>query len=409
MRARAVALGAALLAAASCGEPPPGRTLLLLSIDTLRADRLGAYGGARGTSPELDRLAAESVVFRDCTSVSSWTMPAMGTLGTGLRPCRHGMVYWHLPLGDVEETLSETLAGAGVRSAFFGNPIPALAGLDRGFAVWETFEGDDAAAVERTVQWLRTTGGDRFVWVHLLSPHAPYDPAPGTARPDPDLDPRTVFYDGEVRTVDRLAGRLLDAVGGAAAVIVTADHGETLDERAELQYDHGKYLFEELVRIPCTVRVPGAAPRVASGAVTLADVPVTVCDWFGASVPAGAYGASLLPAVRGDAPEPRGPVFAWVVEDDPPLHTDLRWSVREGRAKVVVDVTKDTARLFDLEDDPQEIHDLAAARPETVERLRADLDAWRRAATVPRIPFEKRFTRSELERLQSLGYLGGAD
>jgi arylsulfatase A-like enzyme len=404
-----VALATALLAAAACGEPPPGRTLLLLSVDTLRADRLGAYGGARGTSPELDRLAAESVVFCDCTSVSSWTMPAMGTLATGLRPSRHGMVYWHLPLGDVEETLSETLARAGVRSAFFGNPIPALAGLDRGFETWETFEGDDAAAVDRAVRWLRTTGGDRFVWVHLLSPHAPYDPAPGMVRPDPELDPRTVLYDGEVRTVDRLAGRLLDAVDGDAAVIVTADHGETLDERAELAYDHGKFLFEELVRIPCTVRVPGARPRVESLPVTLADLPVTVCDWFGASVPAGAYGVSLLPAVREGAPGPRGTTFAWVVEDDPPRHTDRRWSVRTGSAKAVFDVSQDTARLFDLDADPQEVRDLAGVRPETVERLRGELDAWRRAAPPPRIPFEKSFTRAELERLRSLGYLGGAD
>jgi arylsulfatase A-like enzyme len=386
----------------------PGRTLLLLTIDTLRADRLGAYGCPRGNSPALDRLAAGSVLFTDCLSVSSWTMPAFGTLATGLRPSLHGMVYWHLPLAPVAETLSEVLDEAGVETAFFGNPIPSLRGLDRGFGTWETFGGDDSAAADAAARWLRRTGGDRFLWVHLLSPHAPYDALPGTERHDPEMDPRTVAYDAEIRTTDLFAERLLEAVGPDAAVIATADHGETLDDRAELEYDHGKYLFRELLRIPLALRLPGLTPAVTRAAVTIADVPATICDWYGLEAPDGAKGVSLREPASGAAASPDVPRFAWVVEDEPPARTAERWAVRSGPWKAVFNLDRGTARFFDLRTDPGEKHDVAHAHPNEVRRLREALTEWRAQVARPRIPFERRFTPDELERLRSLGYLGGA-
>ena len=403
----AAALAASILAG-SCAGPPPGRTFLLLTIDTLRANRLGEYGCPRGTSPALDRLAASSLLFTNCQSVSSWTMPAMGTLATGLRPNEHEMVYWQMPLGPVAETVSEALAKAGVKSAFFGNPIPSLPGLDRGFEEWKTFEGDDAACVDAAVAYLRRTGGDRFVWVHLLSPHAPYDPVPQLTRPDESMDPRTVAYEGEVRTVDFWTQRLLRAVGDSVAVCVTADHGEALDGRPEIQFDHGSYLFEELIRIPCFLRVPGGRAGICGEELKLADIPATICDWFGAAAPPDAYGVSLLPLMHGGTLGPRGLRFARVVEDDPPSRKSIRWSVRSGSRKAIFNLTKDTVRLFDLKSDPGETRDIAAENPAVVETLRTALDAWRAAVPSPRIPFEKRFTPEQLHRLQSLGYLGGS-
>jgi len=390
--------------AASCAAPPDeGRTFLLVTIDTLRADHLGAYGYPRGTSPAVDRFAADAVTFTNCVSVSSWTMPAMGTLATGLRPNEHGMIYWHLPLAEVPETLSEVLGEAGVTTAFFGSPIPRLPGLDRGFDRWENHEGDDASAVAAAIAWLGRARGDRFAWVHLLSPHAPYDPLPGTARPDARLAERTVRYDGEIRTTDLYVEKLLRAVAPDAAVLVTADHGETLDERERLAYDHGKYLFEELLRIPCVLRWPGAAPGVVSRPVRLADLPVTVCDWFGVAPPLGSYGVSL----RAEPPPDAGPTFAFVAEDEPPADTDRRWSVRGGRFKAVFNLDRDTVRLYDLRADPGETVDVAARFPDEVARRRAALDRWRAAAPTPRIPFGRRFDVGELERLRSFGYVGG--
>lgn len=400
---------AALGSLIGCAPAPEGRTFLLLTIDTLRTNRLGAYGCPGGTTPVLDRFAAEALLFTDCQSVSSWTMPAMGTLATGVRPCEHEMVYWHMPLGPVQETVAEALAERGVKSAFFGNPIPALAGLDRGFDVWETFEGDDEAAVAAAVRHLQRTRGDRFVWVHLLSPHAPYDPLPEMVRSCDAEDPRTAAYEGEVRTVDHWTQHLLEVLPDSAAVCISADHGEALEGREEMQFDHGKFLFEELIRIPCLLRVPGGRTGISKQPLRLADIPATVCDWFDATPPPDSYGLSLLPVARGGTLGPRGPRFAMVVEDEPPRDKDVRWSVRDGQRKAVFNLTTGAARLFDLATDPGETEDLARARPRELASLRAALDEWREAVPMPRIPFDRRFSPAEQRRLQSLGYLGGAN
>lgn len=401
----------AALASLGCSRSPePESTFLLLTIDTLRADRLGTYGQPRGLTPALDRLAAESVLFSNCISVSSWTMPAMGTLATGLRPNEHGMVYWHLPLDGVAETLGEILSREGVATGFFGNPIPALEGIERGFESWETFDGDDAAAVDEAVRWLRETRkrGRRFLWVHLLSPHGPYDPLPGSVRPDSSLDPRTVLYDAEVLTVDHVARRLLRAVGPQAAIAVTADHGETLDERGAFEYDHGKFLYDELIRVPCLLRVPGGTGGVVREATMLADVAATIFDWFEVDPPDAEYGASLLPTARTGGGRHRETIFASVVGDEPPHQNDERWIVQNRDYKASFNVSEGTVRLYDRRTDPGETTDISGERPEVVERLRVRLNEWRKNAPTPRIPFGTRFSPAELDRLQSLGYLGGA-
>jgi arylsulfatase A-like enzyme len=395
---------------AGCGPKSAGKTFVLVTIDTLRADHLGSYGYPRGTSPRLDRLARRSLQFTDGVSVSSWTMPAMGTLATGLRPNEHGMVYWHLPLAEDCETVAEILDDAQVATAFFGNIIPHLDGLERGFNTWELRDGDDFAVVRDARKWLaRTSGEDRFLWVHLLSPHGPYDPLPGTARPDVSLDPRTVAYDGEIRTTDLLIRELLDAVGEDAAVLVTADHGETLDEREGLEYEHGQRLYEELTRIPLLVRLPQGDEGLVGTTAILADVPSTVCAYFGTEAPAGAYGTSLLPATEGEPQPERATTFAFVAEDEPPRHRARRWSVRGEGYKAVFNLDEDSAVLFDLEADPRELHDVATEHPEEVEHRREQLEAWTDEAPTPRIPFERFFSPDELDRLQSLGYLGGGE
>jgi arylsulfatase A-like enzyme len=136
-------------------------------------------------------------------------------------------------------------------------------------------------------------------------------------------------------------------------------------------------------------------------------VAVTVTDWFGLDAPEGAMGRSLAEAASGaDAPPPLR--FAWVVEDDPPAHNDERWAVHSGRLKAVFNVDRGTAKLFDLKTDPGETRDLSAERPEDVRRLREALVAWRSRVPRPEIPFDQVFSPEELERLRSVGYLGGA-
>lgn len=403
------ALAAWILLAFACTPVSPGRTLILITIDTLRADHLGAYGYPRGTSPAFDRFARSAVLFLDCRSVSSWTMPAVGTLATGLRPNDHGLVYWQIPLSDGTPTVAELLADAGVVSAFFGNLIPQMDGIERGFEKWEGFEGDDAAVVDAATAWIRKdTDRDRFLWVHLLSPHGPYDPLPGSSRPDLELEERVVAYDGEVSTIDLLLDRLLEALDDEAAVLMTADHGETLDEREGFEFDHGNFLYEELLRVPCVARFPGYEPRrLVEEAIVIADIPATICRWFGEEPPPGAYGSSLLPVLAGGRPVPRDTTFALVVEDDPPERHDRLWSVRIGDMKTVFNLDEDTVRLFDLDTDPGEFRDVANQRPDVVSAHRRALNDWRAKSPDPEIPFHHRFTREEIQRLNSLGYLGG--
>jgi arylsulfatase A-like enzyme len=157
------------------------------------------------------------------------------------------------------------------------------------------------------------------------------------------------------------------------------------------------------------VRVAGAAPALVRGAVTVADVPPSVCDWFGTDSPRGAFGRSLLPSVRGAPLPDRGPTIAQVVEDDPPERVARRWSVRDGARKAVFDVTAGTSQLFDLNADPMERHDVGAERDAELDALWVLLREWRRAAPDPSIPFDREFSAEEMERLGSLGYLGGAD
>jgi arylsulfatase A-like enzyme len=266
--------------------------------------------------------------------------------------------------------------------------------------------------VDAALDWLGRTGGDRFLWVHLLAPHAPYDPRPGTMRPDRRVHELELRYDAEVRTVDLDVERLLRAVGEDAAVLMTADHGETLDERRELAFDHGKYLFEELVRVPFLLRLPGGRGRIERETVLLADVAPTVCAWFGEQPPVGAYGTSLLEWRDGRPAAIDGSLwertFHFVVGDDPPKQRDQRWAVRDERWKAVYNVDRDEWELFDLERDLLERTDVREENPDVLADRAARLEEWRRARTMPVIPFDQRFTPEEAERLRAVGYLGGA-
>ena len=295
----------------------------------------------------------------------------MGTLATGLRPNEHGMVYWHLPLANVPETVSEVLAAEGIATAFFGNPIPALDGLERGYDVWSEYDGDDGAATDDAIRWLESTGGRRFLWVHLLAPHAPYDPKPFTVRSREGVDERELKYDAEVRTVDLDVQRLLRAAGPDAAVFVTADHGESLLERREMQFDHGKFLYDELILVPGIFRAGGeaaeAGARVESETIQIADIPATACEWFGVAPPVGSYGVSLRDWALA-RPTPlderlHDQTFSFVVEDEPPARKERRWAVRTPEEKAVLEVDRERWKWYELTNDPGERRNRAKANP----------------------------------------------
>lgn len=409
-RARAAAAGlwAALLAGCSPAPAQSPRSLLLVTIDTLRADRVGAWGDAEARTPTLDRLAREGTRFARAYTPVPITLPAHASLMTGLLPPAHGVRGnggFALPGGEpgAPPTLAEAAAARGLATAAFVGAFPVAArfGLARGFdhyddafgraegVHYEFAERPASAVVQAATAWLRAHPGPAFVWVHLFDPHAPYAPPAAFAGRDP--------YRGEVAAVDAALAPLLsawDARPEPALVAVTADHGEAFGEHGE--ESHSLFLYDTTLHVPLLIRGPGiAAGRVVEAAVGLEDVAATLLARLGPGprLP----GADLLAAELA----PRG-LYA---ETLAPQH-DFGWSPlrawREGGLKYV---RAPRPELFDVRADPAEAHDLAPARAADVARLEARLAASLQALG------ERESRRgpdaAAAERLRALGYVQG--
>lgn len=421
------ALGAlAVLAAltAGCGrERPAGppASVVLVTLDTLRADRVGAFGGRAGLTPNLDRLAASGARFDAAWSPAPLTLPAHASLMTGLWPPHHGLRdngMGALPAGV--PTLAQALAAGGRRTgAFLGAfVLDHRFGLDRGFASYDDeiakapgrpggleAERPGREVVDRALAWLAADPASPFfLWVHLYDPHAPYAP------PEPF---RSRYadrpYDGEVAEADAQLGRLLEALerrGGAGATIVAVagDHGEALGDHGEPT--HGLLLYEPTLHVPLVVRAPGVAPgtRIATP-VSLADLGPTLADLAGAPWPAGGpaldgrdLAADLL-AGREPAPAdlyaeteyPR--IFGW----------SALAAARRGAMKYVEAPRRE---LYDLARDPGETRDLAAGERRLAAELRAGVEAIRAAPRAAAAPAGD--DAESRARLATLGYLTGA-
>ncbi|RMF70781.1 MAG: tetratricopeptide repeat protein [Acidobacteria bacterium] len=433
-RAVAVATGLALLAACQgrrdAPEPPAGTaapTVLLVTVDTLRADRLGCYGREDAGTPRIDRLAEGGTLFESAHTSAPLTLPAHASILTGRSLPAHGVFNngtFRLP--DGVPTLPEALAAAGWSTgAFVSAPVLARRyGLDRGFSVYD----DDIApprarqglvvhyaeragreTARRALAWIaaQAPGQPVFAWVHLWEPHVPY-------RPPGDLAERYADdrYQGEVVEVDRVVGRMLDELeglgrAGRLLVVLVADHGEGLGDHGEPT--HGVYLYRETMQVPLIVfgpawSVPGG--RRVDVPVGVADIAPTLLDLAGLAPPAGADGASLAGLLRGadDGPDRPG-VFA---ESHLP-RLEFGWSglrALVGREGVKL-IDAPAPELYDVAADPAETRDLAAERPGQVRALQRALDGLVESATAraPAAPASREASREDLEQLRSLGYV----
>ncbi len=285
-RAGALTIGLALLALSGCNRataPPPAATavprhLVIVTIDTLRADRLGAYGNTTVPTPNFDRLAREGTRALDATTHVPITRPSHTSLFTGRYPADHGVRdNISLPLAKDIPTLAELLKAQGFTTAAFVSTfvLASSSGLDRGFDHYDDLAetgGQDGAAslsqaqrrgddtLARVDQWLATRGADASaartaLWVHLYDPHDPYEPPAPFAAQFADRP-----YDGEVAWTDTLLGRLRASLEARklwddALVVVTADHGESLGEHGET--GHGFFAYETTLKVPLVMRGPG--------------------------------------------------------------------------------------------------------------------------------------------------------
>jgi len=434
-----IALGSLLTSCASRQAPPPvplPRHLLIVTIDTLRADHLGCYGNRDVATPNIDRWAREGAMAPNATVHVPLTRPSHASIFTGLYPAQHGIRdNISRALAPEVPTLAEAFKAAGFRTSAFVSSIvlSAQSGLGRGFDEFsDRFElGADAAdearfldilekrgdvATGEAVVWLDAHAADRtFTWVHLYDPHLPYEPPEPYASRYADRP-----YDGEVAWSDELIGRLDAALSRSGIrdqtlVVLTSDHGEGLGDHHEPV--HGFFVYESTLRVPLIMRGPGIVPGTRIPVVARSvDLFPTVLELMGVATPPprpparALAGRSLAAVLHGRSKTvDEEPSFAESLT--PRIHygwSDLQ-SVREGRWKYIL---APRPELYDLARDPGELTNLVDAEPARARALRAGLD--RRLADTGAVAAPKSGVADVppelLEKLGALGYVdaGGA-
>lgn len=407
------ALVLSALLAAGCGSPPRPRNLLVITLDTMRADRLPPYGFSGVVTPALDRLAAEGALFEQSFAAAPLTLPSHATLFTGMYPPRLGVRdNTGAPLSADFQTLAEVLGARGLTTgAFVASAVLApRRGLDQGFGTYSMgaspgCPGSPRArrpaddVVSEAVTWLADhDSAPFFVWIHLYDTHRPYQLPDDYARSYADPYAAAIaFEDAQIaRLISHLEARdLLDDT----LMVVAGDHGESLGEHGE--DSHGMFIYQEALRVPLIMRGPGVVPRRVSAPVRLVDVMPTILDMFGVGTPP-MDGLSLTRLLAGADEGSSREVYAESLYPQRFGWASLR-SLRADRYKVI-----DAPRpeLFDLESDPYEQRNLFESKPSVaagmLTRLRSfDSERGRSVDAAPDVD------RAFAERLASLGYVSG--
>jgi arylsulfatase A-like enzyme/Tfp pilus assembly protein PilF len=393
-----LAAGCSPDASETAGPPPAPPSILLVTLDTTRADSVG-FESAAAETPNLDRLAARGVRFAHAYATAPETLPSHASMLTGLYPPEHGVHVNADALAAGTPLLAERLRARGYATAAFvsGAPLGRRFGLARGFDLYDDDFGHGAAerpavaTAGRALEWLgRGAAGPVFLWVHFYDPHEPYEPPEPFRSRFPD-DP----YLGEIAAMDRELGRLLDGFGaragsGAVRVLVAGDHGEGLGEHGELR--HGDLLYQGAMRVPLVAAGDGiAAGGVVDHPVSVRRVFGTVLAWAGEGRPGGLVPLPGAPpeTVLGEAMRPL-------------LHYGWQPQVMAiaGSTKVI---HAGGFEIYDLAADPAEAHDLAG-RAELPAELRRALRDYPLPADDP--DGGPAFAGEDLEALASLGYVG---
>ena len=428
----AVALAAAVSASAEPSEQGPAgegkpANLVLITLDTTGADELGCYGNEAASTPHLDRLAAEGLLVERAVAVAPVTLPSHASLLTGLYPPQHGVrdnTDFQLPPSAV--TLAEHLKQQGYSTAAVvaAYVLSADFGLAQGFDRYDEPRQSgpiepqgrgirrrpilERPAVEVTDGALGLLDGGLaepfFLWAHYFDPHIEYEP------PEPFASRfRDRPYDGEVAYADQQIGRLIDELRrrgllDRTLLVVTADHGESLDEHAE--NTHGLFVYDATQRVPLLLRFPGrigAATRT-DRLVSGVDLAPTVLELLGLPTLAGIEGTSFAAAARGERMGEREAVYA---EAQLPQRA-YGWSplhALSDRWRKFIEAPE--PELYDLGADPEELENLAADRPQEIAEWRARLAKLEASWPGPDAAADRPLSAEERARLSSLGYLSG--
>lgn len=423
---RAAVLSSILIAIAMSAPITPAAqqdtrsNVLLVTLDTTRADRIGAYGYTLAETPALDALAREGIRFADATSQSPLTAPAHAALMTGQYPGRLGIRNnGSSPIPESAVTLAESLRDAGYRTAAFIGAfvVDRAYGFAQGFDVFDAaFEGfrqeikgqvqrPAKEVVDPALAWIAAVPASApfFAWVHLYDAHTPYDPPPPYSAKF-----RRRPYDGEIAYADSQLGRLVSALRASGAldrtiVAVIGDHGEALGDHGE--EDHGIFLYEAVTHVPWIVRLPNAerADTVVPEQVRSVDLTPTVLDLAGAGSNARVDGESVAALMRGTAR--RDPPPSYTETWYPQLH--FGWSrlraLRVGEWKYV---GAPKPELYDLRSDRAERRNVIVERASVAARMAGELDAIERSFGAAAIVASPQPDAETIARLRSLGYVG---
>jgi len=476
------AVWAALLVVASCGGGPPrgvsntgsfpaepvkllpsdAPTIILISIDTLRPDRLGCYGNVAPTSPNLDRWRSQAALFESAIAQAPSTLPSHATMFTSLLPEHHGALWSRRTgLPATIPILTTELRAAGYRAAAFtgGGQIAPEFGFDRGFEIYGVDVGGSKfeAAVRAGLDWLsEDSGRPAFLFLHTYEVHHPYTPEAETlARFDngyegplppeiseeiiesinrrettiteKDLAHIVAAYDAEIRSVDDAFGKLLAgldelAILKDALLVFTSDHGEEFGEHGVVGW-HSHTLYDELLRVPLLIRYPGRrhAGVTVEKQVRLLDLAPTILAAVGLTVPPSFDGVDLARVINGLPTS-----LPAISQLDTPRQLRMSLRTREWKLyprilfdgdlfadslpPVLTRVRNNFARrwwpylLFDLTEDPGETRDVVKSRPDVEEALQVTMEALMARRVASRAPTAN-VNDATMERLRALGYM----
>jgi arylsulfatase A-like enzyme/Flp pilus assembly protein TadD len=422
--------GLLLVSSAFAASAPVNRrarpNIIVITLDTTRADRMGFLGSKRGLTPHLDALAKQSAVFTHAYSHVPLTTASHATIFTGTYPQYNHVVDFGIPLSDKLPFAPDILRKNGYHTAAFIaslvlDPLGGTApGFDRGFEVYDagfhmrprgadrykTVERRASDVVNHALAWLsKRPSGPMFLWIHLYDAHDPYDP------PEPfKTRYRSQPYDGEIAYADAEVGRLLAALRTQgqydnSLIAVMSDHGESLGEHGE--NTHGVFLYDSTIHVPLLVKLPGvrATGKQVDTRVSLVDVAPTILRQAGLPAPAEMQGQSLLSFIRkANTDNASSQDRAAYAETEYP-HRAFGWSsLRALRTGKYLYIRAPQAELYNLTSDPQEKQNLAPSSKAVADTLAAQLEDVRKKTSQTLLELAKP-DPEQVEKLQALGYV----
>ncbi len=435
----------------SCAPETKAPNVLLIVVDTLRPDRMSLYGAERPTTPALDSLAGQACVFERAYSTSSWTMPAVASIMTGMYPSSHKATEISRTLAPELETLAEGFAASGFQTAAVVSHtfVDEKHGFDQGFAAFDSknalgheaisTEGVTDLAIARIEQFTQKRKTPFFLFVHYFDPHFNYKDHPdidfaaphagrldgkqeyGDIRAirhslqDDELQYLLDLYDEEIRHTDAGIGRLVAALrkhglDEETVIVFASDHGEEFLDHGRI--GHRKTLYEEVVRVPMLIRVPGGAARRVADPVSIGSLAPTIRELAGLPRNQDAVQfRSLADLVEGRATSTRGAIYletektVGMVEQE--VKGDDYHAIILDGWKLIEDRRSGEQELFDLSRDPLESANLASQDTARLATLKEALEVSRRLATSGQAPGRDRtLSDAEIEKLRGLGYIG---